>query len=72
MPHSIFSQTKQLSLKACAFCAFLAGGLNPNNVQDAIKIAEPYGVDVNSGCKNESGKKDANKVKLFVANAKNI
>lgn len=51
---------------------FLAGGLNPNNVQDAIKIAEPYGVDVNSGCKNESGKKDANKVKLFVANAKNI
>lgn len=51
---------------------FLAGGLNPNNVKEAIKIADPYGVDVNSGCKNESGKKDATKVKLFVTNAKSI
>lgn len=49
---------------------FLAGGLNPNNVKDAINTAKPYGVDVNSGCKNESGKKDAEKVKLFVKNAK--
>lgn len=49
---------------------FLAGGLNPNNVKDAINTAKPYGVDVNSGCKNEFGKKDAEKVKLFVANAK--
>ena len=31
---------------------FLAGGLNPNNVEQAIKLAQPYGVDVNSGCKN--------------------
>ena len=51
---------------------FLAGGLNPDNVQLAIKTAEPYGVDVNSGCKNELGKKDANKVKLFVQNAKDL
>ena len=50
---------------------FLAGGLTPENVKDAIKIAEPYGVDVNSGCKNEIGKKDAEKVRLFVLNAKN-
>lgn len=49
---------------------FLAGGLNPYNVKDAINTAKPYGVDVNSGCKNEFGKKDAEKVKLFVANAK--
>lgn len=51
---------------------FLAGGLNPDNVQEAIKIAQPYGVDVNSGCKNENGIKDAQKVKVFVSNAKNI
>ena len=38
---------------------FLAGGLNPDNVKKAIEIAAPYGVDVNSGCKNEFGKKDA-------------
>ena len=51
---------------------FLAGGLNPNNVRDAIKTANPYGVDVNSGCKNDLGKKDREKVKSFVKNAKNI
>lgn len=51
---------------------FLAGGLNPENVEEAIKIAQPYGVDVNSGCKNEKGVKDAEKVKKFVYNTKNI
>ena len=49
---------------------FLAGGLNPNNVKLAIETADPYGVDVNSGCKNETGRKDRNKVKVFVKNAK--
>ena len=49
---------------------FLAGGLNPENVKDAIKITEPYGVDVNSGCKNKKGVKDAIKVKMFVSNVK--
>lgn len=51
---------------------FLAGGLNPENVAEAIKISEPYGVDVNSWCKYEKGLKDAEKVKQFVYNAKNI
>lgn len=51
---------------------FLAGGLNPDNVIQAIKTANPYGVDVNSGCKNKFGKKDAEKVKLFVTNAKGV
>ena len=50
---------------------FLAGGLNPENVSEAIRISCPYGVDVNSGCKNEKGLKDAGKVKQFVYNAKN-
>ena len=51
---------------------FLAGGLNPENVADAIKQANPYGVDVNSGCKNDNGIKDKEKVKLFIKNAKGI
>ena len=51
---------------------FLAGGLNPDNVKLAIETANPYGVDVNSGCKNEFGKKDAEKVKLFVLNSKGV
>lgn len=49
---------------------FLAGGLNSDNVAEAIKISQPYGVDVNSGCKNEKGIKDAKKVQLFVSKAK--
>ena len=49
---------------------FLAGGLNPENVEIAIKRAKPYGVDVNSGCKNDKGIKDKEKVKKFVFNAK--
>lgn len=51
---------------------FLAGGLNPDNVAEAIKITQPYGVDVNSGCKNKTGKKDRIKVSEFVINAKKI
>ncbi len=50
---------------------FLAGGLTPENVQDAIKKANPYGVDVNSGCKTE-GKKDREKVIEFVKMAKSV
>lgn len=49
---------------------FLAGGLNPNNVHNAISIVKPYGVDVNSGCKNELGYKDKEKIQNFVNNAK--
>ncbi len=49
---------------------FLAGGLNPDNVKTAIETAKPYGVDVNSGCKNEIGKKDREKVIKFVTNSK--
>ena len=49
---------------------FLAGGLNPNNVEQAIKLVQPYGVDVNSGCKNDKGVKDKEKVKEFIYNAK--
>ena len=51
---------------------FLAGGLTPKNVQEAIKIVQPYGVDVNSGCKNELGQKDSKKVAEFVSNAKKV
>lgn len=48
---------------------FLAGGLNPDNVITAIQQANPYGVDVNSGCKVD-GKKNAKKVLEFVKKAK--
>ncbi len=51
---------------------FLAGGLTAENVKDAIKIVKPFGVDVNTGCKNDLGQKDLYKIKQFIKNAKKL
>ena len=47
----------------------LAGGLNPENVQDAIEIAKPYAVDVSSGVET-NGDKDALKIRDFIRRVK--
>lgn len=49
----------------------LAGGLNPENVREAVEFVRPYGVDANSGTKGKDGFKDPEKVRGFVFNAKN-
>lgn len=41
---------------------FLAGGLTPNNIQEALAIATPNGIDLSSGVENSPGNKDLNLV----------
>ncbi len=45
----------------------LAGGLTPENVAEAVKLVQPYAVDVAGGVEKEKGIKDHAKMKKFVA-----
>lgn len=43
----------------------LAGGLSSSNVADAIRIVQPYAVDVSSGVESEPGRKSEQRMKAF-------
>lgn len=52
----------------CPHCDWwLAGGLSPENVEQAIALVCPIGLDVSSGVERSAGDKDLSKVKEFVA-----
>lgn len=61
----------ELAARVCAKrAAVLAGGLTPENVQEAIATAGPAGVDVASGVESAVGQKDEAKLRSFVERAR--
>jgi phosphoribosylanthranilate isomerase len=50
----------------------LAGGLNPENVAEAVRAVQPYAVDVSSGVELQPGIKDHQKMADFIKNAKDV
>jgi len=48
----------------------LAGGLSPDNIQEAIETLSPWGVDVSTGVSSSARNKDHDKIKEFIRIAK--
>ena len=59
-------QISRRIVEAVAVPVFLAGGLRPENVAEAIATVHPYGVDICSGVRTE-GRLDERKLAAFVA-----
>ena len=62
-----WSVAAQLSREGHRF--LLAGGLTPDNVGQAVKQVNPWGVDVSSGVETE-GRQDEEKIRAFIRNAR--
>jgi phosphoribosylanthranilate isomerase len=59
----------QAIIEQCQTPVILAGGLDPENVAEAIRIVRPWAVDSCTGLDLYRGKKDLPKCKAFIARA---
>ena len=50
----------------------LAGGLNINNINEAINITKPPAIDISSGLETKKGVKNTKLIKDFVLKCRNI
>lgn len=57
--------------KATGYPIILAGGLNPDNVQNAIRLTQPQGVDVSSGVEI-TGRKNKELIREFIIKASSV
>jgi len=64
-----FDWTILKNIQKKSYDYILAGGLNSENVHNALKIADPWGLDVSSGVESD-GRKDVSKIDAFIANVK--
>lgn len=63
-----------LAIKAKEFQipTILSGGLNPDNISEAISLVKPYAVDVNSGIEARPGKKEVSLMKELMERIRKI
>lgn len=54
------------AIRDCGYKLVVAGGLKASNVAEAIRILDPWGVDVVTGVEATPGKKDPEKVRAFI------
>ncbi|MDM8536811.1 phosphoribosylanthranilate isomerase [Desulfobacterales bacterium HSG17] len=61
------SLMQEIEVQGIDFPIWLAGGINPENVGEALDFIDPYGIDLCSGLEAEPGRKDPLKIKKLMS-----